>query len=463
MAYDYDLFVIGGGSGGVRAARRAASLGKKVGIAEQSRYGGTCVVRGCVPKKLYVYASTFPEAFEDAAGYGWSVGETSFDWPKLVAAKEAEITRLEGLYRKGLQGANAEVFDTRARLNGPHEVLLEQDNRVVTAERIIIAVGGTPNGFGSLPGAEHCIVSDDAFDLPELPKSIIINGGGYIALEFAGIFNGLGVDTTVVYRGEKVLRGFDEDLRDMLQESYAARGIRILTNTEFEKVEKLEDETRKVSLTSGEALTADAVFLAIGRVPLTANLGLEEAGVETAGNGSILVDEFSRTSVPSIWALGDVTNRVELTPVAIHEAMCFISTEYLGEPQKPDHDLIATAVFTHPEIGTVGLTEAEAANRYDKLNVFRAAFRPMKNILAGRDEKMLMKIIVDAESDRVLGCHIMGPDAGELAQTLGIAIKMGAKKADFDKTMAVHPTAAEELVTMYEPTYTVEKGVRSAG
>ena len=463
MAYDYDLFVIGGGSGGVRAARRASSLGKKVGIAEQSRYGGTCVVRGCVPKKLYVYASTFPEAFEDAAGYGWSVGETSFDWPKLVAAKEAEITRLEGLYRKGLQGANAEVFDTRARLNGPHEVLLEQDNRVVTAERIIIAVGGTPNGFGSLPGAEHCIVSDDAFDLPELPKSIIINGGGYIALEFAGIFNGLGVDTTVVYRGEKVLRGFDEDLRDMLQESYAARGIRILTNTEFEKVEKLEDETRKVSLTSGEALTADAVFLAIGRVPLTANLGLEEAGVETAGNGSILVDEFSRTSVPSIWALGDVTNRVELTPVAIHEAMCFISTEYLGEPQKPDHDLIATAVFTHPEIGTVGLTEAEAANRYDKLNVFRAAFRPMKNILAGRDEKMLMKIIVDAESDRVLGCHIMGPDAGELAQTLGIAIKMGAKKADFDKTMAVHPTAAEELVTMYEPTYTIEKGVRSAG
>ena len=463
MAYDYDLFVIGGGSGGVRAARRAASLGKKVGIAEQSRYGGTCVVRGCVPKKLYVYASTFPEAFEDAAGYGWSVGETSFDWPKLVAAKEAEITRLEGLYRKGLQGANAEVFDTRARLNGPHEVLLEQDNRVVTAERIIIAVGGTPNGFGSLPGAEHCIVSDDAFDLPELPKSIIINGGGYIALEFAGIFNGLGVDTTVVYRGEKVLRGFDEDLRDMLQESYAARGIRILTNTEFEKVEKLEDETRKVFLTGGETLTADAVFLAIGRVPLTANLGLEDAGVETAGNGSILVDEFSRTSVPSIWALGDVTNRVELTPVAIHEAMCFISTEYLGEPQKPDHDLIATAVFTHPEIGTVGLTEAEAANRYDKLNVFRAAFRPMKNILAGRDEKMLMKIIVDAESDRVLGCHIMGPDAGELAQALGIAIKMGAKKADFDKTMAVHPTAAEELVTMYEPTYTVEKGVRSAG
>ncbi len=462
MAFDYDLFVIGGGSGGVRAARRVGALGKKVGIAEQSRYGGTCVIRGCVPKKLYVYASTFPEHFEDAAGYGWSVGATHFDWGKLVANKEAEITRLEGLYRKGLESSGVELFDTRAELRGAHEIWLKSEDRTVTAERIIIAVGGTPNPHADLEGHELGIVSDEAFDLDELPEKIVIAGGGYIAVEFAGILNGLGVDTTLLYRGDEILRGFDDDVRRLLHEEYEKRGIRIITNQIFSKIEESKDGKRIAHLSEGEALEVDEVFFALGRAPLTESLGLEYAGVKTDTRGYIEVNEYSRTNVESIWALGDVTDRVQLTPVAIHEAMCFVATEYLDDPQKPDHDLIATAVFSHPEIGTVGLTETEAGDKFGRVEVYKAEFRPMKNTLSGRSGKMLMKLVVDADSRKVVGAHVLGADAGEMAQLLAVPMKMGATKADFDRTMAVHPTAAEELVTMYEPSYVLVDGVRQA-
>ncbi|MFD0918009.1 glutathione-disulfide reductase [Pseudahrensia aquimaris] len=460
MSYDYDLFVIGGGSGGVRAARRVAGLGKKVGIAEESRYGGTCVIRGCVPKKLYVYASHFSEHFEDAAGYGWTVGETSFDWKTLVANKEREITRLEGLYRKGLEGAGAELFDTRAELRGPHEVWLKNEDRIVTAERIVIAVGGTPNPHKDLEGHELAIVSDQAFDLTELPEKIIIAGAGYIAVEFAGIFHGLGVDVTILYRGMEILSGFDDDVREMLHEQYEEHGIKIITHQVFSKLEKGSDRAIRAHLSDGDVMDVDQVFLALGRVPMTDGLGLEHAGVELDQRGFIKVNEYSRTNVGSIWALGDVTGREQLTPVAIHQAMCFVATEYLDRPERPDHELIPTAVFSQPEIGTVGLTEHDAAEKFRNLEVYKATFRPMKYVLPNRQGKMLMKLIVDADSNRVVGAHILGPDAGEMAQLIGIAMKMGASKADFDRTMALHPSAAEELVTMYEPTYRIIDGKR---
>lgn len=460
MAYDYDLFVIGGGSGGVRAANRTAALGKRVAVAEESRYGGTCVVRGCVPKKLYVYASTFQEHFEDAAGFGWTVGDTSFDWKTLVANKEAEITRLEGLYKSGLNSNNVDVFDSRAELRGPNEIWLKSANRSVTAERILIAVGGTPNPHAGLEGHELGIVSDQAFDLDTLPESIVIAGAGYIAVEFAGIFNGLGVDTTILYRGEEILNGFDMDVRRLLHEEYEKRGIRIITQQVFSKIAEGENGKKLATLSGGEVLEVDQVMFALGRLPLTSGLGLETAGVEMDAQGYIKVDGYSRTNVENIWAVGDVTNRVQLTPVAIHEAMCFVSTEFRGTPQLPDHEMIPTAVFSHPEIGTVGMTEEEAAQNFAKLNVFSANFRPMKFTLSGRDSRMLMKLIVDAETDKVIGAHVLGPDAGEMAQVLAIPMKMGCTKADFDRTMALHPSAAEELVTMYEPSYTVVDGQR---
>ena len=459
MAYDYDLFVIGGGSGGVRAARRTAMLGNRVGIAEESRYGGTCVIRGCVPKKLYVYASTFPEAFEDAAGYGWSVGEVSFDWPTLRDNKEREITRLEGLYRKGLESNGVEVFATRAVLRGSHDVYLEGEDRTVTAERVLIAVGGYPNPHASLDGHELCIQSDDVFDLDTLPERMVIAGGGYIATEFAGVLNGLGVDVTMVYRGPEILSGFDADARQLLHQSYENRGIRIVTHAVFEKVEKVGD-ARRVTLNTGEVLEADVVMLALGRLPSTANMGLEDVGVEMNDKGVIVTDGDMRTNVPSIFALGDVAGNMELTPVAIHEAMCFVSTQFAGDPQMPDYDTVATAVFCHPELGTVGLTEEDARRAYHRVDVYKAVFRPMKHTLSGRSDRTLMKLLVDADSDIVIGAHVLGPDAGEFAQLMAIPIKMRATKADFDRTMAVHPTAAEELVTMYEPTYRLQGGER---
>jgi glutathione reductase (NADPH) len=458
--YDYDLFVIGGGSGGVRAARVSAALGKRVAIAEEFRFGGTCVIRGCVPKKFYVYASQFAEHFEDAAGYGWEVGPATFDWKTLVANKDREIARLEGLYQGGVQGAGGTVFRTRAVLVDKHTIRLEAENRTVTADQILIATGGWPSEHKSLPGYEHCISSNEAFDLPELPRAISIEGGGYIAVEFANIFHGLGVKTTLIYRGLEILGRFDMDLRKSLHEAMEKKGIRIICQSVAKKVEKRDDGRLDVTITGGEVLTVGQHMLAIGRSPNTSNLGLEDVGVKTDVTGAIEVDEFSRTDVDNIWSVGDVTNRVQLTPVAIHEAMCFVETAFKNNPTKPDHDCIPTAVFSQPEIGTVGLSEDDAAKKYDTLEIYRASFKPMRNTLAGRDERMLMKLVVDAASRRVVGAHILGPDAGEMAQLLGISLKAKLTKEDFDATMAVHPTAAEELVTMYKPTYTVKNGKR---
>ncbi len=457
--YDYDLFVIGGGSGGVRSARVAASLGKKVAIAEEYRFGGTCVIRGCVPKKLFVYASQFPEHFEDAAGFGWTVGESSFDWKALVAAKDKEIARLEGLYRKGLENAKAEQIDSRAELVDAHTVKIVKTGKTVTAERIVIAVGGKPNPHVSLKGHELCISSNEAFHLEDLPKSILIAGGGYIAVEFANIFHGLGVDVTLIYRGAEILSRFDHDLRKGVHAAMEAKGIKVLCHDIIEEVTKTADGFSAKTKNHGE-LNVGLVMLALGRDPNTEGLGLEKAGVATDHKGAIIVDQYSRTNVPSIFALGDVTDRVQLTPVAIHEAMCFIETEYKGNPTSPDHDLIPTAVFSQPEIGTVGLSEEDAAKKYPDLEVYRAEFRPMKATLSGRSEKMLMKLIVNAADRKVVGAHILGHEAGEMAQLLGITLKAGCTKDDFDRTMAVHPTAAEELVTMYTPSYRLKNGER---
>ena len=458
--YDFDLFVIGGGSGGVRAGRVAAAMGKRVAVAEEHRFGGTCVIRGCVPKKLLVYASEFQDHFEDAAGFGWTVGESSFDWKKLISFKDIEISRLEGLYRKGLDSNKATIFDSRAELVDAHTVRLLKGGRTVTAEHILVATGGRPNPHKALPGSDLCITSNEVFELAQLPKDIIIEGGGYIALEFANIFHGLGTDVTVVYRGKEVLSRFDQDLRQGLHKAMTLKGIRILTETMLEGVRRGDDGRLHVVISNGEALDTDQVLLAVGRLPNTEGLGLERAGVATDKLGAITVDDYSRTSQPHIFAVGDVTNRVQLTPVAIHEAMCLIETVFKNNPVRPDYETIATGVFTRPEIGTVGLSEEAATKRHGDIDIFRAEFRPMKATLSGSQDRMLMKLIVDAASQKVVGAHIMGPDAAEMAQLLAIPMKMGATKADFDRTMAVHPTAAEELVTMYAPTYSVRGGVR---
>jgi glutathione reductase (NADPH) len=458
--YDYDLFVIGGGSGGVRAARVAASLGKRVAIAEEYRFGGTCVIRGCVPKKLFVYASQYHEHFEDAVGFGWEVGATAFSWERLIAAKDKEIDRLEGLYRKGLANAGATILESRAELTGPHSVLIKATGQVVTAERIIIATGGTPSTHGALPGHELTISSNEAFHLAKLPERIVIAGGGYIAVEFANIFHGLGVATTLIYRGKEILSRFDQDMRKGLHAAMEAKGITILCGDIIQSVTKLADGNLEATTMQGKRLAASEVMLALGRSPNTAGLGLEAAGVAVDAKGAVIVDAYSRTNVEGIFALGDVTDRVQLTPVAIHEAMCFIETEYRGRPTAPDHETIATAVFSQPEIGTVGMSEEQAANAFSDIEIYRAEFRPMKATLSGRAEKMIMKLIVNAADRKVVGAHILGHDAGEMAQLLGITLKAGCTKDDFDRTMAVHPTAAEELVTMYTPSYRVSNGVR---
>lgn len=457
--FDFDFFVIGGGSGGVRAGRVAASLGKRVGIAEEYRFGGTCVIRGCVPKKLLVYASEFADHFREAAGFGWKLGESRFDWAKLVAAKDREITRLEGLYRKGLENQKAEIFESRAELTGPHGVRLA-DGRTFTAKTILLATGGRPNRHNALPGHELCITSEEAFDLKRLPRAVIIEGGGYIALEFANIFHGLGSKVTVIYRGREILSRFDHDIRLGLHKAMTEKGITILTEAKLEGVRRGADGRLHAILSNGMALDADEVMLAVGRIPNTGGLGLEAAGVSTDKQGAVIVDAFQRTSQKHIFAVGDVTNKVQLTPVAIHEAMCVVETAFKDNPTAPDHQMIATGVFTRPEIGTVGLTEEAAARELGDLDIFRAEFRPMKATLSGSQEKMLMKLVVDARTQKVVGAHIMGPDAAEMAQLLAIPLKMGATKADFDRTMAVHPTAAEELVTMYAPSYQVRGGER---
>ncbi|MGX5803635.1 glutathione-disulfide reductase [Bradyrhizobium sp. Arg314] len=458
--YDYDLFVIGGGSGGVRAARVAAALGKRVAVAEEYRFGGTCVIRGCVPKKLYVYASQFPEHFADAAGYGWTVPEASFDWQTLVANKDKEIARLEAIYKRNVEGSGGETFHSRAVLVDRHAVYLVAEDRTVSADQILIATGGRPAAHPALSGHEYCIFSNEAFDLKELPKAIMIEGGGYIAVEFANIFHGLGVETTLVYRGQEILSRFDMDLRRSLHKTMEKKGIEILCPAVSEWVRKTPEGRLDVLLSSGQTLTVDQVMLAIGRIPNTENMGLEGVGVELGKTGAIVVDQYSRTNLDNIWAIGDVTHRVQLTPVAIHEAMCFIETAFKNNPTAPDHDTIATAVFSQPEIGTVGLSEDDAIKRYSDIEIYSASFRPMRHTLSGRDEKMLIKLVVDGSTRKVLGAHILGPDAGEMAQLLGIPLKAGLTKDDFDRTMAVHPTAAEELVTMYKPTYRVKNGER---
>ena len=446
--YDYDLFVIGGGSGGVRAARVAAGHGAKVAIAEEYRFGGTCVIRGCVPKKLFVYASRFRDEFEDAAGFGWTVAPATFDWPTLVANKDAEISRLEGLYRAGLERAGAAILHARAELVDPHTLIVQPGGRKITAGTILVATGGRPT-VPDLPGAGHAITSNEAFHLEALPKSILIVGGGYVAVEFACIFSGLGVDTTLLYRGPKILRGFDEELRDHLTQELFKRGIDVVCNAKPAAIEKRRSRF-SVTLEDGNTVETGLVMFATGRIPNTGGIGLEAAGVERGVDGEILVDAYSRSSVDNIYAVGDVTDRFNLTPVAIREGHAFADTVFGNRPTAIDHELVPTAVFSTPEIATVGLTEEAACEQYPKLDIYKASFRPLKHTLSGRDERMFMKLLVDGDSGRVVGCHVMGADAAEIVQMAAIAMKLKATKADFDATVALHPTAAEELVTLRE-------------
>ena len=454
--YDYDLFVIGGGSGGVRASRMAAMGGARVAIAEEYGFGGTCVIRGCIPKKLLVYASRYREDFEDSAGFGWTVPQAKFDWKTLIAAKDGEIARLESIYHENVSKAGVEIIMDRAEFSDPHTIHLKKANKKITAERILIATGGRPSwDLGGAPGAEHCITSNEAFHLEKLPRRIVIAGGGYIAVEFAQIFQGLGSQVTLVYRGSKILRGFDEDMRDALTHSMEARGIRVLVNRIFKRVDKAAGELFAIT-DHDEMIEADQVMLAIGRVPNTDHMGLETAGVARTKRGAIAVDEYSKTNVDHIYAGGDGTDRMALTPVAIHEAMAFVRTVFEGKPTPADHENIATAVFTTPEIGTVGLSEAKALEKGHSIDVYKAAFRPLKNTISGRQERAVMKLIVDSKTDRLLGCHLFSPDAGDMIQLVAVALKMGATKAQFDATVAVHPSSAEELVTMRTKSYSKE-------
>lgn len=451
-AFDFDLFVIGGGSGGVRAARIAAQHGARVALAEEYRYGGTCVIRGCVPKKLLVYASHFPEMFEDARGFGWSVGETSFDWAAMIGHKDTEIDRLDDIYRVNLEKAGVHLFKSRAVVEGPNTVRLLTDNKTITAKFILVATGATPAIDQEVPGHEHVITSNEAFHLEKLPESIVIAGAGYIAVEFAGIFNGLGVDTTLIYRRDNILRGFDDDLRCHLRDEMIKKGVKFVFDDVFTRITKTDDGKLCGHTSMGEDLIADQIMFAIGRSPNTKDLGLESAGIELKRNGAIPVAADSQTSCPSIYAVGDVTNRANLTPVAIREGHAFADSVFGNDPRTVDHSLIPTAVFSHPELGTIGLTEAQARETVSNLDIYKTSFRAMKHAFPGRDERMLMKIIVNADTDKVLGVHLAGESTGEMIQAIGIAIGMGATKADFDRTIAVHPTAAEELVTMKVPT-----------
>jgi glutathione reductase (NADPH) len=448
--FDTDLFVIGGGSGGVRAARIAAGYGARVMIAEEYRMGGTCVIRGCVPKKLLVYASHIQHEIEDAAGFGWTIPSASFDWPTLIANKDKEIARLEAAYTTNVEKSGARVVKTRAVFEDAHTLRLAT-GEAVRSKYILIATGGAPNHGPAIPGIEHVISSNEVFHLAALPKRILIQGGGYIALEFACIFAGFGCDVTVVYRGENVLRGFDEDVRTHVRSEMEKDGITILTGCTVCRIDKHGKEFTS-HLSNGSSVASDQVMFAIGRHPSVANLGLEKAGVAiNPDNGGIQVDSFSRTSVPHIYAVGDVTHRINLTPVAIREGHAFADTVFGKRSVRVDHADIPTAVFCQPEVGTVGLTETEARKQFSHVDIYKASFRPMKATMSGRDTRILMKLVVDATTDRVVGCHIVGDGAAEMVQVLGIAIKMKATKADFDATMALHPTAAEELVTMRTP------------
>ena len=445
--YDYDLFVIGAGSGGVRAARMSAQLGAKVAIAESSRVGGTCVIRGCVPKKLFVYASEFAHLASDARGYGWDMGEPTFDWDTLRDNKDAEIDRLNAIYKRILSSNGVALFETKARLKDAHTVVLEEEGREVTAEKILIAVGGEPVRDETIPGHELGIVSDDAFDLAVLPKRAVVAGGGYIAIEFAFILQGLGVDVTLIYRGERLLRSFDAEVGLFVENALRERGIAYVNQTVFTAIEQKGGE-KTVRLSNGDAIETDLVFWAIGRRPMTRGLGLEQAGVETGERGEILVDEHSATNVPSIFAIGDVTDRINLTPVAIREGAAFAQTQFGGAPTMMDYRFVPKAVFSQPPVGSVGYTEAEAREAYGAVDIYETDFRPMRNVLANNPERMMMKLVVDAETDTVLGCHMVGHEAPEVVQAVAIAVKHGTTKRQFDETCALHPTASEELVTL---------------
>ncbi len=451
-AYDFDLFVIGAGSGGVRAARLAALTGAKVGIAEEYRMGGTCVIRGCVPKKFMVYASKYGKDIRKAAGYGWTAENVSYDHGTFAAAMHAEVDRLSGIYFRNLKNAGVEVFEERAEFVDAHTLRLKKSGKTVTAAKILIAVGGRPwrPDADELPGVEHTITSNEVFQLETLPKHIVIAGGGYIAVEFAHVFAGLGVKTCLVYRGEEVLRGFDEDVRTAVHEGLKDAGVRVVTGTVFDKIEKREGEALPLHITlkSGSHIDADVVMMAVGRRPNTDGLGCAAAGVDLDKNGAVIVDEWSKTNVESIWAVGDVTDRVALTPVAIREGHAFAETEFYDKPWHFDHTDIPTAVFTQPEVGTVGMTEAEARKAFGGIDIYKTKFRPMKNMLNGDMSRMLMKLVVRQSDEKVLGVHIVGDDAAEMIQAVGIAVKMGVTKPDFDRTCALHPSAAEELVTM---------------
>lgn len=450
-SYDYQLFVIGGGSGGVRAARIAASLGARVAIAENFRYGGTCVIRGCVPKKLLVYAAHFAEDFADAQGFGWTVPPPEFSWPKLIEAKNKEITRLSGLYESNLVGSKVTVMHGAARVVDAHTVAV--NGQQLTAEHILIATGGTPF-VPQIPGIEHALTSNEVFDLPQLPRRVLIVGGGYIAVEFAGILNGLGAQVTLCYRGEQVLRGFDDDVRVHLFDEMVKKGITVLLHQDVARVDKRADGSLSVGVTGAQASShgVDAVLYATGRVPNTGDLGLAEAGVALDKAGGVVVNAFGQSSIPSIHAVGDVTNRIALTPVAIREGAALANTLFGPNPVSADLTTVPSAVFSQPPIGTVGLTEAQALAQHGEIDIYRSTFRNMRHTLSGRNERTLIKLIVDTASQRVLGAHMVGTDAPEIIQGLAIAIRMGATKADFDATVALHPSAAEEFVTLRDKT-----------
>lgn len=450
MSYDFDLFVIGAGSGGIATARRAAQYGAKVGIVESDRLGGTCVNRGCVPKKLMVYASHFPAGFEESAGYGWQIGESSFDWLKMITAVNNEVDRLNGIYQRMLDNSEVKVYRGYGKFVDPHTV--EIGDQKVTAEKILIAVGGKPVKPDDIPGVEHAITSREIFNVKEQPQRIVIIGGGYIGVEFACILNGLGTEVTMVIRGDKILRGFDDDIRSEIQEGMERHGIRILNNKPKLAIAK-KDHGLEITIPTddggAEIIVADAASLAAtGRAPDLADLGLENTGVEII-NGAVAVDEYNQTAEPHIYAVGDCTDKINLTPVAINEGRAFADTHFGGKSRQMSYENIPTAVFSTPEAATVGLTEAEAKQKYgDGVKVYRSKFRPMYYTIPGKQEKTLMKLIVDTKTDRVLGAHMVGDSAAEIIQGVAIAVKMKATKADFDATVGIHPSSAEEFVTM---------------
>lgn len=446
--FDYDLFVIGAGSGGVRAARMAATMGVRVAVAEERYLGGTCVNVGCVPKKLYVYASQYAESFKEAAGFGLQADLSGFDWPTLRDNKTAEITRLNGIYRNLLINSGCTLIDGRAQITGPQSVQVGE--QTFTAERILIAVGGWPF-VPDIPGAEHIITSNEVFDLADFPQQVLVVGGGYIAVEFAGIFAGLGCETQLVHRGDLFLKGFDQEVREFTAQEVSKKGVRLRFNTEISRIEQQPDRRLLVHFNDGQQCRVDQVMYATGRVAKTQGLGLERVGVVCAANGAIQVNDQFQTSVPSIYAVGDVIDRVQLTPVALAEGMALVRSLYAEGAHSVDYENIPTAVFCQPSIGTVGLTEEAARQRYPRLDVYRSEFRAMKHTLSGSDERTLMKLLVDRDTDRVVGLHMVGADAGEIVQGMAVAIKAGATKAVFDATIGIHPTAAEEFVTMREP------------